>query len=187
MDCASGDTFVFDKDSKLSMESMHVPDPVLSMSIQPKDKKGEANFAKAVARFTKEDPTYRVWFDNENKETLASGMGELHLEIYAQRMEREYNCPVTMGKPVVAFRETLTNRVQYDYLHKKQTGGRGEFARVIGVMEPLPPGDTVLFLALTFSKDQHFKYYIIWQGRTPRSSFGTKLQAQMCRSHLSRV
>merc|ERR1711962_1194949 len=87
VDCASGDTFVFDKESKLSMESMHVPDPVLSMSIQPKDKKGEANFAKAVARFTKEDPTYRVWFDNENKETLASGMGELHLEIYAQRME----------------------------------------------------------------------------------------------------
>jgi len=139
VDCASGDTFVFDKDSKLSMESMHVPDPVLSMSIQPKDKKSEANFAKAVARFTKEDPTYRVWFDNENKETLASGMGELHLEIYAQRMEREYNCPVTMGKPVVAFRETLTNRVQYDHQHKKQTGGRGEFARVIGVMEPLPP------------------------------------------------
>ena len=139
VDCASGDTFVFDKDSKLSMESMHVPDPVLSMSIHPKDKKSEANFAKAVARFTKEDPTYRVWFDNENKETLASGMGELHLEIYAQRMEREYNCPVTMGKPIVAFRETLTNRVEFDHLHKKQTGGRGEFARVIGVMEPLPP------------------------------------------------
>merc|ERR1719350_1219798 len=141
VDCASGDSFVSEKDLKISMESMHVPDPVLSMSIQPKDKKGEANFAKAVARFTKEDPTYRVWFDNENKETLASGMGELHLEIYAQRMEREYNCPVTMGKPVVAFRETLTNKVQYDHLHKKQTGGRGEFARVIGVMEPLPPGE----------------------------------------------
>merc|ERR1719317_410778 len=107
VDCASGDTFVFDKDLKLSMESIHVPEAVLSMSIQPKDKKSEANFAKAVARFTKEDPTYRVWFDNENKETLASGIGELHLEIYAQRMEREYNCPVTMGKPVVAFRETL--------------------------------------------------------------------------------
>lgn len=139
VDCASGDTFVLDKDSSLSMESMHVPDPVLSMSIKPKDKKGEANFAKAVARFTKEDPTYRVWFDNENKETLASGMGELHLEIYAQRMEREYGCPVTMGKPVVAFRETLTNSTTFDFLHKKQTGGRGEYARVIGVMEPLPP------------------------------------------------
>lgn len=139
VDCASGDTFVFDKESKLSMESMHVPEAVLSMSIKPADKKGEANFSKAVARFTKEDPTFRVWFDNDNKETIASGMGELHLEIYAQRMEREYGCPVTMGKPTVAFRETLTNEIKYDYLHKKQSGGRGEYARVIGVMEPLPP------------------------------------------------
>ena len=139
VDCASGDTFVMDKDSRLSMESMHVPEAVLSMSIRPTDKKGEGNFAKAVSRFTKEDPTYRVWFDDESKETLASGMGELHLEIYAQRMEREYSCPVTMGKPVVAFRETLTNSTKFDHFHKKQSGGRGEYARVIGVMEPLPP------------------------------------------------
>merc|ERR1719315_410845 len=121
------------------MESMHVPEAVLSMSIRPVEKKTEANFAKAVARFTKEDPTYKVWFDNENKETITSGMGELHLEIYAQRMEREYGCPVVMGKPVVAFRETLTNLTKFDFLHKKQSGGRGEYARVIGVMEPLPP------------------------------------------------
>lgn len=139
VDCASGDTFVYDKDLKLSMESIHVPEAVLSMSIKPSDKKGEANFAKAIARFTKEDPTYRVWFDTENKETVASGMGELHLEIYAQRMEREYNCPVTMGKPTVAFREMLTKPVEFDFFHKKQSGGRGEYARVIGVMEPLDP------------------------------------------------
>jgi len=139
VDCASGDTFVYEKDLKLSMESIHVPDAVLSMSIKPADKKGDANFAKAVARFTKEDPTYRVWFDNENKETVASGMGELHLEIYAQRMEREYNCPVTMGKPTVAFKEMLTKPVNFDFFHKKQSGGRGEYARVIGVMEPLEP------------------------------------------------
>merc|ERR1719233_478647 len=139
VDCASGDTFVFDKDLKLSMESIHVPEAVLSMSIKPADKKGEANFSKAVARFTKEDPTYRVWYDNENKETIASGMGELHLEIYAQRMEREYNCPVLMGKPTVAFRETLNKSCNFDFFHKKQSGGRGEYARVIGVMEPLEP------------------------------------------------
>merc|ERR1711935_1101255 len=72
VDCASGDTFVVDKDLKLSLESMHVPEAVLSMSIKPKEKKNEANFAKAIARFTKEDPTYRIWFDQENKETLAS-------------------------------------------------------------------------------------------------------------------
>ena len=139
VDCASGDTFVFDKDLKLSMESIHVPEAVLSMSIKPADKKGDSNFAKAVARFTKEDPTFKVWFDNENKETIASGMGELHLEIYAQRMEREYGCPVIMGKPTVAFREMLTKPVNFDFFHKKQSGGRGEYARVIGVMEPLEP------------------------------------------------
>lgn len=139
VDCASGDTFVFEKDLKLSMESIHVPDAVLSMSIKPADKKGDGNFAKAVARFTKEDPTFRVWFDTENKETVASGMGELHLEIYAQRMEREYNCPVIMGKPTVSFREMLTKSVNFDFFHKKQSGGRGEYARVIGVMEPLDP------------------------------------------------
>merc|ERR1719266_1326856 len=142
IDCASGDTFVVEKASQnLSMESIYVPDPVISLSLKVNNKKDGDNFMKAVQRFTKEDPTYRVWFDNENKETLASGMGELHLEIYAQRMEREYNCPVTMGKPVVAFRETLTNRVEFDYQHKKQTGGRGEFARGIGVMEPLPANE----------------------------------------------
>jgi len=137
VDCASGDSFVLDKDLKLSMESMFVPDPVISMSIKPADKKSENNFGKAVARFTKEDPTYRVWFDNENKETIASGMGELHLEIYSQRMEREYNCKVEMGKPRVAFKETLLEPVEYDYWHRKQSGGRGEYARVIGHMEPL--------------------------------------------------
>lgn len=139
VDCASGDTFVFDKDLKLSMESIHVPEAVLSMSIKPTDKKGEANFGKAVARFTKEDPTYRVWYDTDNKETIASGMGELHLEIYAQRMEREYGCPVVMGKPTVSFRETLARETNYDFFHKKQSGGRGEYARVIGVIEPLEP------------------------------------------------
>jgi len=139
VDCASGDTFVLEKDLKLSMESIHVPEAVLSMSIKPADKKGDGNFAKAITRFTKEDPTYRVWFDNENKETIASGMGELHLEIYAQRMEREYNCPVIMGKPTVAFRETLVKPMNFDFFHKKQSGGRGEYARVIGVMEPLEP------------------------------------------------
>jgi len=144
VDCASGDTFVFEKDQKLAMESIHVPEAVLSMSLKPAEKKGEANFAKAIARFTKEDPTYRVWFDNDNKETIASGMGELHLEIYAQRMEREYGCPVLMGKPTVAFREMLAKPVKFDYLHKKQSGGRGEFARVIGVLEPLEPHENTV-------------------------------------------
>ncbi len=103
LDCASGDSFVLDKDQKLSMESIYVPDAVVSKSIKPVDTKHSDNFSKAVQRFTKEDPTYRVHFDPDVRETLASGMGELHLEIYAQRMEREYGCPVIMGKPKVKY------------------------------------------------------------------------------------
>ncbi|KAK8754053.1 hypothetical protein OTU49_009122 [Cherax quadricarinatus] len=135
IDCASGDTFTTDHKLNISMESMFVPDPVISMAIKPKNNKDLDAFSKAVNRFTKEDPTYRVYWDNDNKETIASGMGELHLEIYSQRMEREYGCPVVMGKPKVAFRESLASPVEFDYLHKKQSGGAGQFGRVIGVLE----------------------------------------------------
>ncbi|CAK1549653.1 unnamed protein product [Leptosia nina] len=139
VDCASGDTFVNNSKLQLSMESIHIPDPVVSMSIKPKNNKDRDNFSKAVARFTKEDPTFQFRYDGDNKETLVSGMGELHLEIYAQRMEREYNCPVDLGKPKVAFRETLMSSCTFDYLHKKQSGGAGQYARVVGILEPLPP------------------------------------------------
>ncbi|CAG5056497.1 unnamed protein product [Parnassius apollo] len=144
VDCASGDTFVNDSKLDLSLESIHVPDPVVSMSIRPKNTKDRDNFSKAVARFTKEDPTFHFRYDGDNKETIVSGMGELHLEIYAQRMEREYNCPVELGKPKVAFRETMTSPCSFDYLHKKQSGGAGQYARVIGIMEPLPPQQNTL-------------------------------------------
>ncbi|KAF5269224.1 hypothetical protein FQR65_LT02525 [Abscondita terminalis] len=139
VDCASGDTFVTDNKLNLAMESIFVPDPVVSMSISPVNNKDRDNFSKAVARFTKEDPTFHFFYDPDNKETIVSGMGELHLEIYAQRMEREYNCPVSLGKPKVAFRESLVAPCEFDYLHKKQSGGHGEFARVTGILEPLPP------------------------------------------------
>ncbi|KAM3962718.1 LOW QUALITY PROTEIN: mitochondrial translation elongation factor G 1 [Aphomia sociella] len=139
VDCASGDTFVNDSKLNVSLESIHVPDPVVSMAIKPKNAKDRDNFSKAVARFTKEDPTFQFRYDSDNKETIVSGMGELHLEIYAQRMEREYNCPVELGKPKVAFRETLMAACSFDYLHKKQSGGAGQFARVSGILEPLPP------------------------------------------------
>ncbi|XP_067118836.1 elongation factor G, mitochondrial [Centruroides vittatus] len=139
VDCATGDTFVTEKNLKLSMEPMFVPEPVISMSIKPKDKHNLDAFAKGLGRYTREDPTYRIHYDPDIKETIASGMGELHLEIYAQRMEREYNCPVILGKPKVAFRESLLKACEFDYLHKKQHGGAGQYGRVIGIMEPLPP------------------------------------------------
>ncbi|XP_040044228.2 elongation factor G, mitochondrial [Gasterosteus aculeatus] len=139
IDCASGDTFTSRASSNLSMESIHVPEPVISMSIKPANKTDLDKFSKGINRFTREDPTFRVHFDTESKETIISGMGELHLEIYSQRMEREYNCPCVMGKPKVAFRETITSSVQFDFTHKKQSGGSGQYGKVIGVLEPLEP------------------------------------------------
>lgn len=146
VDCASGDTFVCNPKLRMSMESMFVPEPVVSMAINPVNAKDRDNFSKAVARFTKEDPTFQFHYDADVKETIVSGMGELHLEIYAQRMEREYGCPVQLGKPKVAFRETLMAPCEFDFLHKKQSGGSGQFARVSGVLEPLPAAENTLMV-----------------------------------------
>ncbi|GAA6225831.1 elongation factor G, mitochondrial [Lates japonicus] len=137
IDCASGDTFTSKTNANLSMESIHVPEPVISMAMKPANKNDLDKFSKGINRFTREDPTFRVHYDPESKETIISGMGELHLEIYSQRMEREYSCPCVMGKPKVAFRETITSPVPFDFTHKKQTGGSGQYGKVIGVLEPL--------------------------------------------------
>ncbi|CAG6002412.1 unnamed protein product [Menidia menidia] len=141
IDCASGDTFTSKSGADLSMESIHIPEPVISMSMKPSNKNDMDKFSKGINRFTREDPTFRVHYDTESKETIISGMGELHLEIYSQRMEREYNCPCVMGKPKVAFRETITSPVPFDFTHKKQTGGSGQYGKVTGVLEPLEPED----------------------------------------------
>uniref|UniRef100_A0A8D2P5Y6 Elongation factor G, mitochondrial n=2 Tax=Zosterops lateralis melanops TaxID=1220523 RepID=A0A8D2P5Y6_ZOSLA len=141
IDCASGDTFTDKTSTDISMESIHVPDPVISVAMKPSNKNDLDKFSKGLGRFTREDPTFRVHFDEESKETIVSGMGELHLEIYAQRMEREYGCPCTMGKPKVAFRENICAPVPFEFTHKKQTGGAGQYGKVIGVLEPLQPED----------------------------------------------
>lgn len=137
VDCASGDTFT-DGNVRYTMTSMFVPDPVIELAVAPKDKAGLVNFSKALNRFTKEDPTFRVMRDEESGETIIKGMGELHLEIYIERIKREYSTEVTVGRPKVAFRETLTQQAEFNYTHKKQTGGSGQFARVGGFIEPLP-------------------------------------------------
>ncbi|NWT20586.1 EFGM factor, partial [Vireo altiloquus] len=141
IDCASGDTFTDKSSTAISMESIHVPDPVISVAMKPSNKNDLDKFSKGLGRFTREDPTFRVHFDEESKETIVSGMGELHLEIYAQRMEREYGCPCTMGKPKVAFRENISAPVPFEFTHKKQSGGAGQYGKVIGVLEPLDPQD----------------------------------------------
>jgi elongation factor G len=137
VECSSGDTFT-NGDVIYTMTSMHVPDAVISLAVAPKEKDGQVNFSKALNRFTKEDPTLRVHRDEESAQTIMSGMGELHLDIYIERMKREYKCEVVTGKPQVAYRETITRKADFAYTHKKQTGGKGQFARVIGYIEPLP-------------------------------------------------
>jgi elongation factor G len=140
IDCASGDTFVAPGLS-LTMTSMYVPKPVISLMISPKDHKSEIHMSKALNRFTKEDPTFKTHVNPETGETIISGMGELHLEVYLERMQREYAAEVTAGAPRVAYRETITQRAEFDYTHKKQTGGAGQYARIGGWLEPLPDQD----------------------------------------------
>ncbi len=136
VDCRSGDTFT-DGSLRVSMTSMHVPDPVISLTVTPVDNKSQTNMSKALRRFTKEDPTFRVRTDEESGEVIISGMGELHLDVYVERMKREYNANVDLSPPAVAYRETITKRVDFNYTHKKQTGGAGQYARVAGFIEPL--------------------------------------------------
>jgi elongation factor G len=116
---------------------MFVPEPVISLSLEPKAKEGLANFSKALNRFVREDPTFRVHVDQESKQTIISGMGELHLEVYVERMRREYKVECVTGKPQVAYREAFSKRVEFNYTHKKQSGGSGQFGRVIGYIEPM--------------------------------------------------
>ncbi|MDC7221794.1 MAG: elongation factor G [Spirochaetales bacterium] len=140
VDCASGDTFC-DPSLNLSLTSMYVPNSVISLSIAPVDKKASDKMAKALNRFTKEDPTFRTYVDPESNETIISGMGELHLEVYVERMKREYGAEVETGAPRVAFREAISGTADFNYTHKKQTGGSGQYGRVAGTMEVLEVGE----------------------------------------------
>jgi len=142
IECASGDTFV-SPGINLTMISLYVPEPVISLAIAPKDNKSETNMSKALNRFTKEDPTFKISTNEETGEAIISGMGELHLEVYIERMRREYNAEVITGMPRVAYRETISRSAEFNYTHKKQTGGAGQFGRVAGYMEPITEEDFV--------------------------------------------
>jgi elongation factor G len=136
IDCRSMDTFS-DGNLNLAMSSMFVPEPVMSLSVKPAKTTMQNNFAKALNKFTKEDPTLKIKVDSETKETIISGMGELHLEVYIERMLREYNVECVTGQPSVNYKETIGAKQTFDYIHKKQTGGAGQYARVMGFIEPL--------------------------------------------------
>ncbi len=140
IDCHTGDTFAA-AGPRINMTSMYVPDPVISLSVHPVDSKAQDNMSKALSRFTKEDPTFRVKLDAESNETIISGMGELHLDVYVERMKREYAAEVETGAPQVAYREAISRRSDFDYLHKKQTGGSGQYAKVVGYIEPSTDGE----------------------------------------------
>ena len=140
IDCASGDTFT-DESVQIAMSSMHVPAPVISLSVKPADSKSQDNMGKALGRFVREDPTFHAGVDPESGETVISGMGELHLDVYVERMKREYNVLVQTGAPQVAYRETVSQRAEFNTTHKKQTGGAGQFGRVEGYVEPLADGN----------------------------------------------
>ena len=142
IECSSGDTFT-SPGTNVTMISMYVPKPVISAAITTKDNKSQMAMAKALNRFCKEDPTFKTFVDPETNETIIEGMGELHLDIYVERMRREYGAEVTTGNPRVAYRETITQHADFNYTHKKQTGGSGQFARIAGFIEPISDADFV--------------------------------------------
>jgi len=136
VDCASGDT-ICDETLNYSLESIFVAEPVISLSVTAKSSADQDRVAKALNRFMKEDPTFRVSSDPETGETIIAGMGELHLDIYIERMKREYKAEITVGRPNVSYREAPTQEAEYNYKHKKQTGGSGQYAHVVGKLIPL--------------------------------------------------
>ncbi|MQM25369.1 elongation factor G [Glycomyces sp. NEAU-7082] len=133
----TGDTLC-DSNDQVILESMVFPEPVIDVAIEPKSKADQDKLATAIQRLAEEDPTFRVKTDEDSGQTIISGMGELHLDILVDRMKREFNVEANIGKPQVAYRETITQRIEkVEYLHKKQTGGSGQFARVLVNLEPL--------------------------------------------------
>ncbi|TWT52043.1 Elongation factor G [Thalassoglobus neptunius] len=156
IDCASGDTFC-GPGANYSLENIYVPEPVIRLSIEPTDRAGADRLGKALERFRREDPTFQVSTDPETNQTIIAGMGQLHLEVYIERIKREYRCEVTIGEPKVAYKEMPTKDVDFNYKHKKQTGGSGQYAHVVGKLHCLPEG----------SEEEYVFNNNISQGRIP--------------------
>jgi len=136
IDSASGDTYAAERDF-CTLESMFIPEPVIKVAVNPASRADADKMAKALQRFRKEDPTFRVFTDEETNEILISGMGELHLDVYVERMKREYKVEVEVGAPKVSYRESPTREIEFNYKHKKQTGGSGQYAHIVGKLSPI--------------------------------------------------
>lgn len=145
IDSASGDTYAVEN-QMCTLENIFVPDPVIKVAIEPKDRSNSDKLGAALQRFRKEDPTFRVSSDDETGETIIAGMGELHLDVYVERIRREYKVEVEVGAPKVSYRERITSPVEFNYKHKKQTGGSGQYAHIVGTIEPLPEDSEEDFL-----------------------------------------
>ncbi len=171
-DTTTGDTLC-DLDNQVVLESMTFPEPVISVAIEPKTKADQEKLGTAIQKLAEEDPTFRVEQDQETGQTVISGMGELHLDILVDRMRREFNVEANVGKPQVAYRETIRRIVdKHDYTHKKQTGGSGQFAKVQISLEPLQ---------VTADKTYEFENKVTG-GRVPREyipSVDAGMQAAM--------
>ena len=137
VDCASGDTFCADG-VNVSLENIFIAEPVIRLSVEPLKRDGADRLSKALDRFRREDPTFQVTTDQESGQTIIAGMGQLHLEVYIERIRREYRCELLVGEPRVAYRERPTQVVEFNHRHRKQTGGSGQYAHVVGRLEPLP-------------------------------------------------
>ena len=138
--CASGDTFCEDK-LNYSLENIHAPEPVISLAVHPAKSADRDRLGRALHRFVREDPTFHAHTDPETGETIIAGIGELQLDIYVERIRREYKCAITVGAPKVNYREAPTREATFNYRHRKQTGGSGQYGHVIGKMVPLPEED----------------------------------------------
>ena len=156
-DAASGDTYAADP-KYCTLESMFIAEPVIKMAINVTTRDSGDKLSKALQRFSREDPTFRVTSDEETGDTLIAGMGELHLEIYVERIKREYKVEVEVGAPKVSYREAPMQAAEFNFKHKKQTGGSGQYAHIVGKFEPLPEDAPEVF---EFEND-------VVQGRIPK-------------------
>jgi elongation factor G len=157
IDAASGDTYAADH-KYCTLESMFVAEPVIKMAITTANREASDKLSKALQRFSREDPTFRISTDEETGETLIAGMGELHLDIYVERIRREYKVDVEVGAPKVSYREAPMQVAKYNYKHKKQSGGSGQYAHIVGTFEPLPEG-----------AEEPFEFEsVVIQGRIPK-------------------
>ena len=143
-DTTTGDTLC-DSDNAVILERMEFPDPVIEVAVEPKTKADQEKMGIALQRLAAEDPSFKVSIDHESGQTVMKGMGELHLEILVDRMLREFKVDATVGAPQVAYRETITQPTTVDYTHKKQSGGAGQFAKVVMEFEPLEKGGGFIF------------------------------------------